>query len=358
MKRLCVIFGGASCEHDISIITGMQLCKNLETKYKIEKIYLGLDNNFYLATHVDNISFFENKSKIKLKQIILHDGAIYLKNLVFKKYCDILCVINCCHGGVGENGDLNGFFAVNKIRSTEAKSLPSHIAMDKNLSKTLLKDIVPTIKGIKVDKRNYKLAIDEIVKNFNDELIAKPNSLGSSIGVKAVNKNDFVEQIDAILQMDDSALIEERIVNKIEFNQACILDNDKLVLSAIEQPISKDEFLSFDEKYISSNKNKGQDRIIPAKISKSLKNKIDDYTKNIYTALNMNGIVRIDYIYDIDKKILYFNEINTIPGSMAFYLFEPIGIDYITLIDKLIDNIIDTKKYLYFDSGVLSKKLH
>ena len=253
---------------------------------------------------------------------------------------------------------MNGFFAVNKIRSTEAKSLPSHIAMDKNLSKTLLKDIVPTIKGIKVDKRNYKLAIDEIVKNFNGELIAKPNSLGSSIGVKAVNKNDFVEQIDAILQMDDSALIEERIVNKIEFNQACILDNDKLVLSAIEQPISKDEFLSFDEKYISSNKNKGQDRIIPAKISKSLKNKIDDYTKNIYTTLNMNGIVRIDYIYDIDKKILYFNEINTIPGSMAFYLFEPIGIDYITLIDKLIDNIIDTKKYLYFDSGVLSKKLH
>ena len=69
MERLCVIFGGASCEHDISIITGMQLCKNLESKYKLEKIYLGLDNNFYLATDVKDIDFFQNKSKMKLKQI-------------------------------------------------------------------------------------------------------------------------------------------------------------------------------------------------------------------------------------------------------------------------------------------------
>ena len=153
------------------------------------------------------------------------------------------------------------------------------------------------------------------------------------------------------------ALIEERIENKIEYNQACLLDNNQLILSAIEQPISKDKYLSFDEKYITSNKNKGQDRIIPANISKTLKNKIDDYTKKIYTALRMNGIVRIDYIYDVNKKILYFNEINTIPGSMAFYLFEPVGIDYISLIDKLIANIPDEKKYSYFDTGVLSKKL-
>lgn len=356
MERLCVIFGGASCEHDISIITGMQLCKNLESKYKLEKIYLGLDNNFYLATGIEDISFFVDKSKIKLKQIILHNGAIYFKNMFFKKYCDIAVIINCCHGGVGENGDLHSFFAMNKIRSTDAGSLPSHIAMDKNLTKTLLKDIVPTIKGIKINRDNYEEAIKDVNENFSKYLIAKPNSLGSSIGVKTVDKSNFVEQVDAILLMDESVLIEERIVNKIEYNQACILDNGELILSAIEQPISKDEFLSFDEKYINLNKSKGGDRIIPAKISKTLKNKIDSYTKMIYRALNMRGIVRIDYIFDEDKKVLYFNEINTIPGSMAFYLFEPVGIDYITLIEKLIANVIDDKKYLYFNSDVLSKK--
>ena len=357
MERLCVIFGGASCEHDISIITGMQLCKNLKAKYKLDKIYLGLDNNFYLATDIEDIKYFSDKTKINLKRIILFDNAIYVKNLFFKKHCDIACVINCCHGGVGENGDLNGFFALNKIRSTAASVLSSHIAMDKTLSKTLLKDIVPTIKGIVISKQNYDETIDIIKNEFSDELIAKPNSLGSSIGVKAVNQSDFIEQVDAILQIDDMALIEERIENKIEYNQACLLDNNQLILSAIEQPISKDKYLSFDEKYITSNKNKGQDRIIPANISKTLKNKIDDYTKKIYTALRMNGIVRIDYIYDVNKKILYFNEINTIPGSMAFYLFEPVGIDYISLIDKLIANIPDEKKYSYFDTGVLSKKL-
>lgn len=358
MERLCVIFGGASCEHDISIITGMQLAKSLESKYKLEKIYLGLDNKFYLATDVKDIQFFENKSKIKLKQIVLFDGAIYMKNIFFKKYCDIVSVINCCHGGVGENGDLHSFFAINNIRSTESDSLSSHIAMDKSLAKTLLKDIVPTIRGIKIDKDNYADAIEDVKKKLANELIAKPNSLGSSIGVRAVDKTNFIQQLDAILSMDDSALIEERIVNKIEYNQACILDNGKLILSAIEQPISREKFLSFDEKYIIPNKVKGTDRILPAKIGKALKNQIDSYTKKIYKALNMHGIVRIDYIYDIDKKILYFNEINTIPGSMAFYLFEPVGIDYITLIEKLIANIALEKRYSYFDSGVLSKKLH
>ena len=358
MERLCVIFGGASCEHDISIITGMQLCKNLESKYKLEKIYLGLDNNFYLATDVKDIDFFQNKSKMKLKQIILYNGAIYIKNIFFKKYCDIVAIINCCHGGVGENGDLYSFFAINKIRSTGADSLASHIAMDKDLAKTLLKDIVPTVKGIKINKENYEKSIKDVKEHFTSDLIAKPNSLGSSIGVKVVDKTNFIEQLDAILAIDDSALIEERVVDKIEYNQACILNNGELILSAIEQPISKDKFLSFDEKYIFSNKSKGQDRIIPAKISKTLKSEINLCTKKNYKALNMRGVVRIDYIYDVKNKILYFNEINTIPGSMAFYLFEPVGIDYITLVEKLIANIGDEKKYSYFDSSVLSKKMH
>ncbi len=358
MERLCVIFGGSSCEHDISIITGMQLCDNLKSKYKLEKIYLGLDNNFYLATNVNDVSYFADKSKIRLKQIILHDNAIYLKNILFKKYCDIACVINCCHGGVGENGDLNAFFAINKIRSTEANCLSAHIAMDKNLCKTILQDIVPTIKGIKINKENYDSAIEMVKNEFKDELIVKPNSLGSSIGVKAVNKTNFLDQVYAILEMMDDPLVEERIENKVEYNQACFCDYQEIVLSAIEEPLSKNEFLTFDEKYKVPNKTKGQDRIIPAKIGKTLKNQIDNYTKKIYKTLNMNGIVRIDYIYDLDSKILYFNEINTIPGSMAFYLFEPVGIDYISLIERLIANIPDQKKYLYFDSGVLSKKLH
>ena len=134
------------------------------------------------------------------------------------------------------------------------------------------------------------------------------------------------------------------------------MDNGELILSAIENPISKSAFLTFDEKY-TAPKTKGQDRIIPAKISAKLKKQICEYTKRIYTALNMNGVVRIDYIYDKSSAKLYFNEINTIPGSMAFYLYEDLGIDYISLIEKLITNATQPQKFAYFKTDVLNKKI-
>lgn len=355
MKKLFVIFGGSSCEHDISIITGMQLCKNLETKYSVEKIYLGLDNNFYLATKVQDISYFADKN-IKLKQIIISDGAIYIKNLVLKKYCDVDCVINCCHGGVGENGDLAGFFAVNKIRTTSACSLSSHIAMDKYLTKRLVSDIVPVVKGELVTIDNYLEKKKSIKKDYKN-IIVKPNSLGSSIGVKVCDKKNFTEQIMAIFTMNDDALVEECITNKIEYNQACYKKDNELMLSEIESPITKSEYLSFEDKYIHEGKSKRKDRVIPAKMSADLKSEINFYTAKIYNALKLDGVVRIDYIYDLDAKILYFNEVNTVPGSMAYYLFEPLGIDYITLVEDLVDNAPSVKKYSYFDSGILRKKL-
>lgn len=355
MKKLCVIFGGQSSEHDISIITGMQLAKNLKAK-EIEKIYLGLDNKFYLATKVEDLSFFQDKQKIKLKEIIISNNAVYSKNMFLKKLFDIDCIVNCCHGGIGENGDLAGFFAVNHIKFTSSNCLSAHITMDKHLTKRLLKGIVPTIKGVLVNKSNYHQTIEQIENLLDDDLIVKPNSLGSSIGVKACNKENFTEQIDAIFAMNDDALVEERVVDILEYNQACFKTKDGLMLSAIEQPIAKHEFLSFDDKYKSTSKAKGSDRIIPAEISSDLENEIIEYTSKIYERLNLNGVVRIDYIYDKSANKLYFNEVNTIPGSMSFYLYEPIGIDYITLIEKIIENAEETKKFTYFDTQILKDK--
>ena len=117
--------------------------------------------------------------------------------------------------------------------------------------------------------------------------------------------------------MNDDALVEERVVDMVEYNQACMTVGGEIVLSAIEQPMSKSEFLSFDDKYNSAQKGKQADRIIPADISQKLEKEINETTRQIYSLLNLEGIVRIDYIYDNKKKKLYFNEVNTIPGSMA-----------------------------------------
>ena len=356
MKKLCVVFGGLSSEHDISVITGMQLSKNLKDVYDVEKIYFGLDNKFYLATQIKDVKYFNNKTEIKLKEVFFNNGSIFYKGLFLKKVCDIDCVINCCHGGVGENGDLAGFFSVLGIKCTSANALASHIAMDKNLAKNILKEIVPTIKGTLITKNNKDEQIEFVKNNFSNSLIVKPNSLGSSIGVKACTKEDFANQVDAIFEMQDSVLVEERIVNISEYNQACYKTVDGLKLSLIEQPLTKSEFLTFDDKYKNLTKAKGTDRIVPANISSELQDLISKYTAQIYEKLNMSGVVRIDYIYDNDSKMLYFNEINTIPGSMAFYLYEPLGIDYISLISDIIDNVEDVKKFTYFDTQILKDK--
>lgn len=357
MKKICVIFGGKSAEHDISIITGMQLAKNIQLKYDIEKIYLGLDNKFYLATNQYTISAFQDKENLHLKQVYIINNAVYSKGLFFKKLFDIDCVINCCHGGVGENGDLAGFFEVNGVKCTSASSLASHIAMDKSLTKSLVKDFVNTIDGVKVTKSNFEEMIPYIKENLNEDLIVKPNSLGSSIGVAKCNKENFVQQINAIFLMNDDVLVENRVVDLKEYNQAAIMTKEGLLLSMIEEPITKGDFLSFDDKYHNQTKSKGTDRIIPAKISPELEEQIIDATSKIYTNLNMSGVVRIDYIFDTKNNRLYFNEINTIPGSMAYYLFEPLSIDYISLVDLMIEHCRDIKNYSYFDTAVLTKKL-
>lgn len=356
MKKICIIFGGNSSEHDISIITGMQCKKHLDLSGNIEAIYLGLDNNFYLASKVENIDYFAKKDTIKLKKVYFLDGVLYQKGIVSKKVCDVDCIINCCHGGIGENGDLAGFFESNKIRISSAGALASHIAMDKSLTKTLLADIVPVIDGVLVGKEDFYSKTKEIRERLSQDLIVKPNSLGSSIGVKICDIDDFESQVQAIFEMKDCALVENRVKNLREFNQACIMDKGKLILSQIEEPKMKSDFLSFQDKY-EGGKSKGNDRDIPANISKKLSEQISCYTRSIYERLNMRGVVRIDYIFDVDTKKLYFNEINTVPGSLAYYLFEPIGIDYISLMDILIKNAGEIKKYSYFDSGILSKKL-
>ena len=333
----------------------MQLAKNFYTE-DLEKIYFGLDNKFYLATKLHDLKFFEDKEKIKLTEIIFHSGAVYKKGITLKKLFDVECVINCCHGGVGENGDLAGFFQVNKIKCTSANSLASHIAMDKTLAKQLVGDIVPTVKGVKVTKSNYDEITRQIDESFSFDLIVKPNSLGSSIGVKACNTENYKEQIEAIFEMGDDVLVEERVIEIEEYNQACFKSKDGLVLSAIEHPISKHEFLTFEDKYKTKSKTKGSDREIPANIIPELEEQIIDHTSKIYEKLNMNGVVRIDYIFDKSTNTLYFNEINTIPGSMAFYLYEPLGIDYITLVENLIENADDVKKFAYFNTNILNGK--
>ncbi len=354
MKKIVIVFGGASVEHDVSILTGLQATNILSEEMEILPVYLSLDNKFFLIDKKKPADFFDKQKLIKSsEEITFFNGLIFkVKKDKLVKYKAFDCVINCCHGGVGENGELKAYFDLNNVKCSSADTLPSEICMNKFLTKIVLKDLgVPTVDGVLVSKQNLEEKIALINKTLKDNLIIKPNCLGSSIGVKKSNKNDLKKDVVDALQLDDEVLVENCIDNMIELNCGAYKKGEEIVLGEIEKVGNKIDILSFDDKYCSKN----SIREIPAKIDKDIEEKIGQITKNVYNQLNLSGVIRIDFMLETKTKKLYLNEINTIPGSMAYYLFQGKGITYSMLCDDLANGCGEIKKQTYFESQILSK---
>jgi D-alanine-D-alanine ligase len=248
---------------------------------------------------------------------------------------------------VGEDGTLKGVFDFNNIHCTSAGMQSSSVCMDKEYAKLVAQSLdIPIVEYVVVDRFNKN--VDKI-KDLGESVIVKPCGLGSSIGVVKSDIEHLNENIDVVLHLDDKVLIEREISPLVEYNCAVVRDGENIILSQIEQPINKSDILSFEDKYISVDKT----RIIPAQISKEKQDLIYEYTKRIYEHLNLNGVVRIDYLYDQNNDTIYLNEINTIPGSLAYYLFEGLGITYIKLMEILINNATTKPLQPYFASTIL-----
>ena len=349
MKNLFIIFGGASVEHDVSIVTALQAYNNLKDKYKLGLLYCAKDNLMYWVDKTIPADYIDKDVLLKKStQVSIFNKGLYKvcgKKLKFISQID--CIINCCHGGVGEDGTLKGLLDFNKINSTSASMPASVMCMDKEFAKLVAKSLdIPIVEYMVVDKHTRFV---EKAITFGDNVIVKPCGLGSSIGVVRSDMAHLGENIDMVLHLDDKVLIEREINPLVEYNCAVLRDGDNIILSQIEQPVNKSDILSFEDKYISVDKT----RIIPAQISKEKQDLIYDYTKRIYEHLNLNGVVRIDYLYDQNNNTIYLNEINTIPGSLAYYLFEGLGITYIKLMEILMKNATVKPLQPYFASTIL-----
>ena len=349
MKNLFIIFGGASVEHDVSIVTALQTYGNLKDKYKLGLLYCTKDNLMYLVDKTAPADYIDKELLLKkATQVAIFNKGLYKvcgKKLKF--VCGIDCIINCCHGGVGEDGTLKAVMDFNSVAMTSASAISSGVCMDKEYAKLVAQSLdIPIVEYLVVDK--YSRSVDN-VKDLGESVIVKPCGLGSSIGVVKSDLEHLNENIDVVLHLDDKVLIEREISPLVEYNCAVVRDGDNIILSQIEQPVNKSDILSFEDKYISVDKT----RIIPADILKDKQDLIYSYTKRIYQHLNLNGVVRIDYLYDQNNDTIYLNEINTIPGSLAYYLFEGLGITYIKLMEILINNASTKPLQPYFSSTIL-----
>ena len=373
-QNILVIFGGKSVEHDISIITGLQAINNIDKqKYTIYPVYIDKQGRWFFSdkfNDINNLIDIDKKSKKIFKTTMFAgDSNLYLinKNKV-KTLAHIDCVLCCTHGGSGENGALQGFLDVVGVPYTCPKVLSSAICMDKLISKILFEkaglNVTQYLSFSDLEiKNNLQKVIKTIESKFNYPIVIKPCCLGSSIGISFVkNKSKLNQALLLASSFDSQVLVEEAVQNLQEINVSVMSIDGKIVTSVLEKPKTQKEILSFDEKYLQNpNQKSGMSnfkRELPAKITNELWDKIVDMSKTAYKICKLNGLVRIDYLLNDKTQQVYINEINTIPGSLSFYLWQYDKYSFDKLIDLMIQQAIKQhqiikQKTIIYNTNVL-----
>lgn len=356
-----IIIGGCSVESEISLISGSQAYLNLDdTKYNKIMFYLDKNNKLYIGKCLENIETFKTNNFTDLKEVALRNinNQVYYYLLTKpKKLYPVDIFIPVVHGYGVEDGTIAGYLDMYNATYTSSSLIPSSTVQDKALTKVLLDKY-------KIDNVEYQILLssdDEVLLEL--PLIIKPAYLGSSIGISIVKtKEELDDAINNAFKYVNKVLVEKYISNYLEYNCAVIKDKEEYITSSIEEVLHTKDILSFSDKYENNNKmSDSTNRIVPANIPTQLKEKIENLSIYIYKIFNLAGVVRIDYIYDTEEEILYVNEINNIPGSLAFYLFEPLGITFTKLLDILIHSAIlekhkKNKLITSFKSNVLNNK--
>ena len=344
MNKVGVIFGGRSVEHEVSIITAYQAIEALDkNKFTPIPIYIRRDGKWFYV-HCSNLSDFKKQyPKLQKKR------DFWTKALFIKELAQLDVALPLIHGTYGEDGTLQGLLEMADIPYVGSGVLGSALGMDKVIMKACFRSIgLPVVDYCFVRKNEWKeeeeVVIERIEKQIPYPLFIKPANLGSSIGInRADNREDLVFALDVASAYDLKMIVEKAVSPSIEINCA-VLGEKEPIASVCEQPISWKAFLDYDDKYSGGGKTKGMKgltRKIPAEIPEELAKRIQEMAIAAFSGLDCRGVARIDFL--IKENEIYINEINTIPGSLSFYLWQPMGITFTELLDRLI---------------ILAKKVH
>ena len=363
MKRVGVVFGGKSVEHEVSVITGMQVIENMDkSKYEVVPIYITKEGKWLTGPSLNDYSTFKKGDFSDAKEILISpnhgDHNLYAHpntvGLFGKKIIDKVDVIfPALHGTYGEDGSIQGLFELMNIPYAGGGVLASSVGMDKILMKDVYKaNGIPVVDYHWFYRSNWKTESEKIINDIEEKLsyplFVKPANLGSSIGINiAKNKEDLIYAIEVAVAYDRKIIIEKAVENPREINCAVMGYDEELTASLCEEPLGWKDVLTFEDKYVKSNakggKSTGERRIIPAEIKESIREEIESLAKRAFKVIDAAGCSRIDFLIDENEKV-YVNEINTLPGSVGFYLWEGKGISFSKLIDELINIAIITHK--------------
>ena len=319
LKKVLILFGGNSYEHEISCKSVNFIINNIDTtKFNYKLVGIDYNNEWYEIYNANKINKnWKNNNIIRIDNIIEY----------CKKFDIVLPMI---HGNTGEDGKLQSLFELYDIKYVGCNSYSSIICYDKLLTKIFLeKYSIPQVPYI-IYSDNLNL------ENIEYPVIVKPCKCGSSIGINvAHNKKELKKHLKLARKYDNNILIEKYIKNNRELECAILEDNKKLIISDIGEIINNGNLYDYDSKYVSNTNTFISD------IDENIKNDIKIYSEKLFNILNCNGLSRIDFLYDLDIKKLYFNEINTMPGfteiSMYPKLINNEGITFKEIITKLLN---------------------
>lgn len=376
--RVGVIFGGESVEHEVSVISALQAISNIDkNKYDVVPIYISKTRNWYTGESLNKIESFKDLASVKKnsKEVTLCklNGEFVLlstKGMLNKVVDKIDVAFPIVHGQNVEDGTLAGYLDTIGIPYVGCGVLGAALGQDKVVMKQVFAasnvPIVDYTWFYDVDYLNEPEKYLKEIKKLGYPVVVKPANLGSSVGINFVKDEKGIEEaINEAIEYDKKIVVEKAIENLVEVNCSVVGNYEIQETSEIEEVLSSNAILTYEDKYVGSNKSKGASkgmvnasRIIPAKINKKLYEEVKRVSKEAFKALNLTGVCRIDFLIDSKKELVYVNEPNTIPGSLSFYLWEPIGKKYSKLLDDLITLAIKeyktkTKKTCHFNTNIL-----
>ncbi|MBO6015525.1 MAG: D-alanine--D-alanine ligase [Lachnospiraceae bacterium] len=355
--KVAVLFGGKSVEHEVSVISGIQAIMSMDTdKYEVIPVYMTKQNDMYIGDEIGKIEAYKDIDALlagSQRVIMIREGEkVQLVQYPMKKLgkntvLDIDVAFPVVHGTNVEDGALQGYLKTLGIPFVGCDVTASAIGMDKFIMKQVLKEADVPILDAKLFTLSDYAQMDEILdtveKNLGYPVIVKPVNLGSSVGISvAKSRIELANSIDDAFRYATKVLVEHAITQLREINCAVLGDENDAEASECEEPLHTKDILSYEDKYVSNSKSGGSkgmasvSRKIPAQLTPEKREEVRTLAVRAFKALGCNGVSRIDFMIDEENGKLYFNEINTIPGSLAFYLWEPIGVPYRELLDRMI----------------------
>ena len=377
--RVGVFFGGKSVEHEVSVISGLQAYNSFDRdKYEPVPIYITKDNELYTGAAVGDISNYKNIPALLQRStrvfFMCEQGQVQLIRYPVKKMgnsvvAQIDVAFPVVHGANVEDGSFQGFLRHYNIPIVGCDVAASAVTMDKYVMKTVLKDNdIPVLDCVTLNVREYErdeeASCDKIEGKIGYPVIVKPVNLGSSVGIKvAKDRDELREALEYAFTFGPRVLVEHAIMNLREINCAVLGDYEQAQASECEEPISSDEILSYEDKYVAGGKGGSEGmrtakRELPANLTEEKREEIRQMAVKTFQVLNCSGVSRIDFMIDRDTDQVYVNEINPIPGSLAFYLWEALGKPYAQLLDDMVRLALKREReeksvLTSFDSNIL-----